>query len=74
MERERPVSTAFLYTSSRVPSKAAPPSRFPSQSSHKDAPPLEPLHPFLKGKAFEPGVCAVILHQGIMPKEHMTSQ
>jgi len=42
LQREMPVSRAFLYTSSRVPSKTAPPYRFSSQSSHRDAPPLEP--------------------------------
>jgi len=30
------VSRAFIYTSSRVPTKGAPPSRFPSQSSLRE--------------------------------------
>jgi hypothetical protein len=31
-----PISRAFLYTSSRVPSKGVPPSRFPPQSAHRE--------------------------------------
>jgi len=34
--RDMPVSRAFLYTTFMVPSKGAPPSRFPSQSCHRE--------------------------------------
>ena len=34
--REMPISRAFLYVTFMVPSKGSPPSRFPSQSSHRE--------------------------------------